>query len=71
MSLVEIKQQASQLSLEERLELREFLSSLESETTLSPAWQSEIAARLEGIESGQVQNLTHEEFWQRIRASRA
>ena len=71
MSLAEIKQQASQLNLEERLELQEFLSSLEAESTLSPAWQSEIAARLESVRSGQVQPLTHEEFWRRIRASRA
>ncbi len=71
MSLVELKQQASQLSLEERLELQEFLSSLEPDEPLSPAWQLEIEQRLEGLQSGQVQTLTHEEFWQRIRASRA
>jgi putative addiction module component (TIGR02574 family) len=71
MSLTEIKQQASQLSIEERLELQDFLLSLEASEDLSPEWKLEVERRLEDVRSGKVQPLSHEVFWQRIREKRA
>ena len=71
MSLTELKQQISQLSFAERLELQEFLVSIEQTEPLSPAWQIEIERRLKDVRFGQMQSLTHQDFWQRIRSSRA
>ena len=71
MNLSEIKQQASQLNRAERLELQDFLLSLENSDDLTAEWKLEIETRLEGVHSGKLQSLSHEAFWQRMREKRA
>ena len=71
MNLSEIKQQTSQLNRAERLELQDFLLSLENSDELTVEWKSEIKGRLEDVRSGKIESLSHEAFWQRIREKRA
>jgi putative addiction module component (TIGR02574 family) len=69
-TLAELKQQASQLSEEERAELA--LSLIESldgppDPALDEAWQREVERRLAQIERGEVQPIPGDEVFARLR----
>lgn len=71
MSVAQIREQITQLSDDERLELSEWLQ----DTTEDSTPDSEVMAesirigseRLEELRSGRVKGLTHDEFWTQVR----
>jgi putative addiction module component (TIGR02574 family) len=65
----EVKDQALQLSREERLELASLLLDLdqqEANPEIEAAWEEEIRARVQAVEKGRVKGIPYEEVLERV-----
>lgn len=71
MSVAQIREQITQLSDDERLELSEWLQDTTEDSTPDSEVMAESirigAERLEELRSGRVKGLTHDEFWTQVR----
>ena len=75
MSVVQIREQINALNDTERAELSSWLADSSLAERLNPDVEGESVRiaddRLEGIESGKIEEFTEEEFWKRAAARRA
>lgn len=65
----EVKDQALQLSREERLELARLLLDLdepEANPQIEAAWEEEISARVKAVEEGRVKAIPYEQVLDRV-----
>jgi putative addiction module component (TIGR02574 family) len=65
----EVKDQAFQLSREERLELARLLLELdepEANLEIEAAWEEEICARVKAVEEGRVSGIPYEQVIERV-----
>lgn len=76
-SFEEVRELALQLSPEQRLILADWLygsvqdEDVEDEAEVAAAWDEEIKRRLDEIDSGQVEMISHEEFMAGLREQAA
>ena len=75
MSVTQIREQIIALNEAERAELSNWLADSSLADRLDPDVETESVRiadeRLEGIESGKIEEFTEEEFWKRAAAQRA